>query len=258
MDIGHQRPVAVLVNLVIAKKVSDRQAKCLVDRLQACPPALIPIRQNAQRVAEGVPAAAKIACGIVSVAVRVPGVRVQFPEERCQVYFPRADSLIAEKRGCDRPRHSRIPRVVMKKVYVERFSRRHQHEGVASDEPVARRMRQFRIARQQGGRLRNNAVGVENPLNPVRIEAPVAIQVQVEAKFGGAAREIGDDKDRRARVVKQVDLVLPDISVPVQRQATVGVNVTHVRPVGRRELESVRVKPVRIDKIRRYQEIVSE
>src|SRR2546429_7708327 len=43
--------------------------------------------------------------------------------------------------------------------------------------------------------------------SPVRVEAPVAIQVQVEAKFGGAAREIGDDKDRRGRGGEQDDLV---------------------------------------------------
>ena len=261
-DAGHQRPVAVLINLVIAKPGSDRQAKRLIDRFQARPPALIAIRQNAERVDERRPAAGNIVCGIVTVAVRVPSVRVELPEERRQVYLPRAASLVAEKIRCDRPRHSRIPRVIMTVIDVERFSRRHHHEGIASDELVARRMRPvrvlqnanpFRIAHQQRGRRRNNAVGVENPLNPVRVEAPVAIQVQVEAKFGGSAREIGDDKDRRARVVEQVGLVLADISVPVERLASTGVHVTDIH-----QARQVGSEAVRIDKIRRYQEVVSE
>src|SRR3989440_9623499 len=110
----------------------------------------------------------------------------------------------------------------------------------------------FRVA-DQIRKADTNAIGVEDKLRPVGVKTSVAIQVEIKTKLGRAVCEVRDHKDRRPRVVKQVNLVLADIRVPVERLAIAGINITDVGQAGQTGPESIWV-----DEIRRDQEIVSE
>src|SRR5207248_3874942 len=146
--------------------------------------------------------------------------------------------------------------VVVNEVYVERLSGRRHHEGITPDETIGRRMRlvgmlenanPFRIAPIKIGQRHWKTVRIVHALKSVRVEASVAIQVEVKAEVGRAGREIRDHKNGRTRVVEEVALVLAYIGVVVQRLA-IGVGVADV---GQVDLV-LPDEALRVDIIRRY------
>ena len=112
----------------------------------------------------------------------------------------------------------------------------------------------FRIAPIETGLGGHETVGIEYTLHSIGVEAPVAIQVEVKAEIGRAVRDVGDHKNRRTRVVVQVEQVFADIRVVV-KQLAIGVGVTDIGQVWSGQ---ARIETAGTDEIGRYQEVVGE
>ena len=111
----------------------------------------------------------------------------------------------------------------------------------------------FRVAPVKVRLASEDAVCVEHPLVSIGVEAPVAIQIEVETELGSAGREVRHHEDRRPRVVKQVRLIAPDIIVAIERQPAAGIDITDIRQAGQ-----IGPETRRSDKIGRDKEIIGE
>ena len=145
----------------------------------------------------------------------------------------------------------------MNGIQVERVSRRQGDEGVAGEKLIVRPVRRirpfqhadpFRIAN-----FLNKAIGeyiqpldfqVRHP--SIRVEGPVAIQVEVETEFIGAGCPVIGEH-RRARQEEKVGDVLVEIVDRIQR-VPVAIDIADVGRIGQSVVIAV-IKPVRVDVI---------